>query len=332
MLVRIIKWDYPDLGRQTPGGSFQWQDITFTEEPVEVCDHVLVLNHAAEPVRVRCSPDRVWAIIGEPPVAHRLGLHAGLPAYSRIYMQDPTRLGPRYVASHGALPWRVTRTYDDLIAMPCPDKPRGLSWITSTAALVPGHDDRRRFLTRLQAARVELDLYGRGIREIPDKWDGLAPYRYTLAIENHVNPYYWTEKVVDALLAWTLPLYYGCTALERWIPAEAFIRIDIRDPEAPEQVRAIAMSDTWSTRLEAIADARRRILTEHQLFPFMHRELHQWLSTPDLSPRPPRDLTFEAYPDTRPGWAAAVRRTCARALRPVASPGLRQLGRRLWPR
>ena len=332
MLVRLIKWDYPALRRQTPGGTFQWKDITFTEDNVETCDHVVVLNHAETNVDVVCSPDRVWAIAGEPPTEHRLDLHRGLPIYSRIYMQDPDRHGARYVHSHGALPWRVDRSYDELLAMTPPDKPLTASWITSNTPQMQGHRDRLAFLERLRASGAPVDLFGRGIRPIDDKWDALAPYRYSLAIENFSNPFYWTEKIVDPLLAWTMPIYFGCTEIERWLPEGSFIRIDIHDPDAPERVKEIVASDRWFEQRDAIAEARRRILNEHQLFPFLHREIHAFLGQQGGGLRPPRRLHFDAFPDLRPGLAPAVRRAAASAARPLADTWLARAARRLWPR
>src|SRR5947209_3257678 len=149
MLVRIIKWDYPGLQKQTPAGALIWDGITFTEEPVERCDHVLVLNYATERTRVICSPDRVWALIGEPPTDFRHSLHRALPVYARTYMQDPRQHGARYVHSHGGLPWRVNKSYDELVAMTPPDKPRALSWITSDVVILRGHVERLAFLERL---------------------------------------------------------------------------------------------------------------------------------------------------------------------------------------
>ena len=50
---------------------------------------------------------------------------------------------------------------------------------------IPGHIKRRSFLQFIQNnASIDIDLFGRAVRAIEDKWDGLAPYKYSLAIEN----------------------------------------------------------------------------------------------------------------------------------------------------
>jgi hypothetical protein len=117
---------------------------------------------------------------------------------------------------------------------------------------------------------LDLDLYGKKIRYIEDKWDGLAPYRYSLAAENTSGPDYWTEKIADCFLAWTVPLYWGCTNLEDYFPPGSFIRIDIGKPaESLAEIRRILAEDDWEHRLPALREARARVLNRYQLFPFV---------------------------------------------------------------
>lgn len=275
-LVRIAKnWTWPDLKRQTPGGRGEWEGIRFTEESVEVADYVVVLNRAPEPLEIQCPPEHIWAVMQEPPTEHFAPLHRGAACFERVYTQNPRLRERRYVYSQPALPWHVNRTYDELCEMPAPDKTHRLSWITSSISLLEGHRARLRFLERLHG-EVEFDLYGRGFQPIKDKWDGLAPYRYSLAVENFRNPYYWTEKIADCFLSWTMPIYYGCTRIEAYFPAEAMIQIDIDDPDALQKIREVIQSDLWHERLDAIAEARDRVLNRYQLFPFLARQIRAY--------------------------------------------------------
>ncbi|MFA6133503.1 MAG: glycosyltransferase family 10 [Phycisphaerae bacterium] len=273
MLVRIIKnWGWPDLARQTPGGSNRWDGIDFTLEPVAVCDYVVVLNSVREELTVQCPPEHVWAMIQEPPVRYHVGLHKGQPAFRRVYMTKPSLKGPRYIHSHTALPWWVNRSYDELVVCPVPEKTRDLSWITSNNRHLPGHRLRMQFLANIQKS-IRFDLFGRGFHFIEDKWDGLAPYRYSLAIENYSGPDYWTEKLADCYLAWSMPIYYGCTNIETYFPPESMVRIDITRPDVADQIRQTLSSDLWRQRRDAIAEARQLILNKYQLFPFLAREI-----------------------------------------------------------
>ena len=76
-LVRIVKdWDYPDLLRQTPGGSGVWGNIQFTLDPADECDYLLMLNNRLQaPVTTRCPRENIWAIMQEPYIE---GLYSSL--------------------------------------------------------------------------------------------------------------------------------------------------------------------------------------------------------------------------------------------------------------
>jgi hypothetical protein len=130
---------------------------------------------------------------------------------------------------------------------------------------------RLSFLRFIQkAGSLPIDLYGRAVRYIEDKWDGLAPYRYSIAVENATGPDYWTEKIADCFLTWTVPLYYGCSNLERYFPPDSFLRIDIDRPRgALETIRRAIDGDDWERRLPALEEARNRVLGQYQMFPYL---------------------------------------------------------------
>lgn len=273
MLVRIIKnWTAPDLMRQTSGTSGIWEGITFTCDPVVECDAVFVFNRVPEPTPVRCSPNNIWALMQEPYIAGVFDwMVEGHDQYAHVFshhLPQSGRKGGKYVRCQPALPWHVNRNYEELKLQEVPDKPQHLSWITSNLAVFPGHRMRMNFLTYLLESNFPIDVYGKGIQYIEDKWDGLAPYRYSLAIENSSGLDYWTEKIADCFLSWTVPIYYGCTNLEDYFPAGSFIRIDIRYPqEAAEKIASVITSDDWTARLPALKEARELVLEKYQFFP-----------------------------------------------------------------
>lgn len=272
--IRIAKdWDWPNLLRQTPGGDGVWDGIRFTVDPVEECDYLVILNNRMKTdLRVRCPVGNVWALMQEPYVwGFTDWMVEGHRSFSRVYTHHVPSGDPKYVTSHPALPWHIHRSFDELVSCPVPRKHGMLSWVVGNCRDLPGHMKRLSFLRFLQRdGGLPIDLYGRAVRYIEDKWDGLAPYRYSLAVENASVPDYWTEKIADCFLSWTVPFYHGCTNLERYFPPDSFLRIDIDRPaEAVETIRCIASEDDWQRRLPALEEARRRVLHEFQLFPFL---------------------------------------------------------------
>jgi hypothetical protein len=297
ILVRIVKdWDWPDLMRQTPGQKGIWGNIQFTVQSVPECDYVIVLNNRMKrDTPVACPPEHIWAIMQEPYykgftdwMLEKHGSFAKVFTHHRAVYGDD-----RHIPSPPALPWHVNRTYDQLISATIPEKSRNLSWIVGDALDLPGHLRRRSFLEQIKKdPSLDLDLYGKEIHFIADKWDGLAPYRYSLAVENTSGPDYWTEKIADCFLTGTVPLYYGCTNLEDYFPQGAFIRIDIGKPaESLAEIKRILTEDDWEHRIPALKEARELVLNRYQFFPYVSDLIHSEHS-PGGEKKP---LTIPAY-------------------------------------
>lgn len=271
------KYSYPDLFRQTPGASGIWGNAQFLiNKPFEPCDVLVILNMVYEEMEVTCRES--WQVIQEPPIHIFSSLYKGRKqdAYASVFAPVCSRSSNvNCYESHGALPWHVDMTYDQLKKMSPPDKKRPLSWITTNKALFPGHRERMQFLNKLKSASVEFDLFGRGFHSLDNKYDGLAPYRYSLAVENCSAPHYWTEKLADCFLTWTMPVYYGCTNLEDYFPKESFLQIDINDPKVCEYIKDIARSDLYLKHRDAITEARNMVLDNYQLFPFIINKINK---------------------------------------------------------
>jgi 2-polyprenyl-3-methyl-5-hydroxy-6-metoxy-1,4-benzoquinol methylase len=278
--VRIVRnYTDPDLMRQTPGGRGIWAGVEFTEEPIDDCDYLVVLNAPAGREGLSPCSGPIWQIAQEPPVEPFHVYHAGRSAagvtYERVYTQDETKEGGQFRLAPGALPWHVHRDYDSLVRLPPPAKTKTLSWVTSNKTWLPGHQERMQFLETIRG-KVPFDLFGRGFQPLGDKWDGLAPYRFSLAIENFAGNYYWSEKIVDCFLAWTVPIYFGCPRITDYFPPEALVSIDIQDPvTAVEQIRDVLEGNEYEARLEALAYARELVLHKYQLFPFLVEQIAQ---------------------------------------------------------
>lgn len=282
-VVRIVKdWDWPDLLRQTPGGKGRWGEIAFTLEAEEECDFLVVLNSRLErPITTLCPPEHVWMIVQEPyyPGLTDWVMEHHTP-FARVYTHHPLPDTPttRYLTAPPAIPWHVNKTFDQLVSSDIPPKSKAISWIVGNATDLPGHIKRLSFLKFIQKdGSLDIDLFGRAVRYIEDKWDGLEPYFFSLAIENNSGPDMWTEKLADCFLSWSIPFYYGCTNLDRYFPKDAYIPIDINDPEgAIKIIRENAMPKNWEKRLPAIEEARDLILNKYQLFPFLVEQIRRF--------------------------------------------------------
>lgn len=158
--------------------------------------------------------------------------------------------------------------YDRMVATPPPIKERLISTVCSSKQQKHTlHNLRYAFTVRLKQALPEMNHYGHGVKPMDDKAEALDPYRYHLAIENHIGLHHWTEKLADPFLAYCLPFYGGCPNAADYFPEESFIPIDLFDFEASlETIRRAIADNAYEKRLPAILEARRRVLNKYNLF------------------------------------------------------------------
>lgn len=137
------------------------------------------------------------------------------------------------------------------------------------------HRARNDFITAASMMLPSLHVHGRGFLEIDDKLEALDPYRYHLAIENHVGEHHITEKLSDAFLGRCLPFYYGAPNARDYFPPESFIPIRIDQPaESMAIIRQAVASAQWRRRRESIEEARRLVLEKENLFPLIASVVH----------------------------------------------------------
>jgi hypothetical protein len=98
-----------------------------------------------------------------------------------------------------------------------------------------------------QDQRIPFDVYGATPFDLPNyrgpaaagKVETLRHYRFALCLENYYHPIwsngYYTEKVFDALYALTVPIYLGCSNIDKYLPAACFI--DYRHFTGPRHLR-----------------------------------------------------------------------------------------------
>lgn len=140
-----------------------------------------------------------------------------------------------------------------------PAKSADLSAMSSTKAMAHTvHARRLAFFTELKAELGEtLNLFGRGILPVDDKAEAMATYRYHIAVENHVEPGHFTEKLIDCFVAGCLPFYFGDPDYAKIFPSDALIPIDIFDvPASAQIIRDAIATDQFQSRQSALLEAR----------------------------------------------------------------------------
>jgi Glycosyltransferase family 10 (fucosyltransferase) C-term len=215
------------------------------------------------------SRDRTIFLWREPPLAEVVQKNIAYydqaqPYASYISAPDDAAPQPDYMPAI----WYLNNSFAELDQMPSPPKVKPCSWITSGIDRTTNHRTRLAFLKLIHESDVNCDFYGRGLPDwanagsINNKWYGMSPYHYNLAIENYAdNAWYVSEKLWDSLLSWCLPIYYGGSAADRLLPPGSFLKLPSLDEKGVQYIREVtATPDAWYEAQAAIAEARQIIL------------------------------------------------------------------------
>lgn len=266
--------------RQIAGGKDAIGPWRFTIDRMDHdCAFMVVYDDPSVAFETLVPRERRLLITSEPP---------GIKLYREEYLAQfgticgPVGMGANWLQSQPALPWFygvgfeasglvANETHDSLMALPPPEKQAAISVVLSKKSQLPKHKARLAFV---EAAKTRLgerfQVFGRGFRDIRDKAEAIRPYAYHLVLENNDIDHFWTEKTADAYLGWALPIFSGCANLSDYFPEDAFIPLDIsRKDAAIDALERILEGAPYSSRLDAIGEARMRLLERYNLFPML---------------------------------------------------------------
>lgn len=241
-----------------------WDEFAFSVDHLSACDALLIFNNPSKKIETICPLENVVAFMMEPGVpSENPWMFKGLKQYASVY--SPVDTSPNTILSHGFLGWHVLPDWAELSKLPVPVKKKTISCIASQLQQFKGHRLRLNFIDILKNEIPGIDFFGKGSNYIPDKMEGLLPYRYSIAIENTAAPYYFTEKITDCFLAYTIPVYYGCKNIGKFFPERSFIQLDIEQPvRAIEKIRQVIENNDWQERITALQEARELVLNKYQ--------------------------------------------------------------------
>jgi len=158
-----------------------------------------------------------------------------------------------------------------------------LSTILSGKYKDPGQVLRVDFVKFLENKQLPIHVYGEnrwsyknymGSLPLHKKNSGLLQYKYSFNAENHSIDNYYTEKLIDGILAECLVFYWGCPNLKDYIDERAYVQLELSNFEKDYETIQKAIREDWQTqRLPYIREAKKKILNELQFFPRLEKIL-----------------------------------------------------------
>lgn len=87
----------------------------------------------------------------------------------------------------------------------------------------------------------------------------LTDYRFSIAIENEIEPYFFTEKITNCFAAMTIPVYIGATRIEEFFNPAGIIRVSLKDIHNLSKILSLCTEREYESRIEAIIDNFNRV-------------------------------------------------------------------------
>jgi hypothetical protein len=199
------------------------KDIYITTE--DDYTHVIIANTAMPHLKDDIPKSNVIGLAYEP--VPFLGLTPQFIQYAQTYV------GKYYIGEKGNLPdpfvehygymWHITPLST------VPTKKNIMSIMVSNKNNAPGHKYRHKLVQAILQSNLPVDIYGRGCMyytnindsRLKGNFDDLEPYEsydYHICIENFKTPHYFSEKITNALLCGTTPIYWGCNNIASYFP------------------------------------------------------------------------------------------------------------------
>ena len=191
------------------------------------------------------------------------------------------------IPTHEINTWHMGLTYDEAMRHHPIEKTKQISIVCSKLTTLPGHLQRFAFAHQLKGHfKDRIDFFGTAFQPIPDKWDALKDYKYSIAIENSQLPGYFTEKLTECFLAHCLPIYYGAPDIHQYFDENSFVRIDIHDLNSSiATIEALLEKDPYEQHAAHILAAKKRFLEQYHIFQVLNKMLPQLVRSNSLQPR-----------------------------------------------
>lgn len=181
--------------------------------------------------------------------------------------------------------WHLSKTYNELKTMKIEKSSNIMSTVLSAKYKDPGHVKRIDFIKFLESKKFPVHVFGnnkweynnyKGPLPLHCKDNAMFPYKYVFNVENHSIKNYYTEKLIDGILAECLVFYSGCFNAREFIDERAFVYLELSNFEEDyKKITTAIKNNLWEERIDIIRKEKKKILDYLQFFPRLERILNK---------------------------------------------------------
>lgn len=171
-----------------------------------------------------------------------------------------------------ASPW-YGREPDEIIDEKlCYQKTKNISFLSSKKIMCDMHKHRVALANKCKTKKLA-DTFGTFDGGKPASLSSvLKDYRYTVIVENEIDDYYFTERLTNAFLSMTIPVYCGAPKIGKFFNEEGIISFNIRDFDNIEDILKNCNEEDYNNRINAVIDNFNRVQKYKNVFDSMYLE------------------------------------------------------------
>lgn len=89
--------------------------------------------------------------------------------------------------------------------------------------------------------------------------ESLTDYRFSFAIENICEPYFFTERILNCFASMTIPIYLGAIEIGKFFNTDGIIQITLKDLDNIENILKQCTKEEYEARIPAMIDNYNRV-------------------------------------------------------------------------
>lgn len=140
------------------------------------------------------------------------------------------------------------------------EKTKGISMVSSNKSCCELHDIRKKIALDLDKSD-KVDCFGTfrdGKTGYTSTYDSHAAYKFAIAIENYIDDYWYTEKILNCFSTKTVPIYYGARRIKCLFNPDGIIQVDDWK-DIYKVVENLNIDEEYEKRKDAINDNFERV-------------------------------------------------------------------------
>jgi len=246
--------------KQTPDNSGIWGDIQGTQN-IKEAEYLISMGSNTNIGNLGFESNKIIEFRREPDF---ISSFKSFPNTKRTFDYSKN--------SYHVCTWHfILESFDELIKREYEEKTKKMSTICS-----PKWNHRNKFLKEVSKQNTgQIDMFGppsmqkvfgANYRPLHPKYKDAAlnNYEYSIAIENSQQDNYFSEKLIDCYLFWTMPIYWGCPNISEFFPENSYYVIDLA---RPEDIKEIIKKPIEKKHIDALKEARNLVLYKYNIWP-----------------------------------------------------------------